>query len=258
MGRASDEAGAARPDRPIGAPVGGWRPASLPPADLSLTGRTVRLRPLDADKDAGPLFERMRGHPWLFDYLFEPPPARATDLAAALRVWTEGPHHAFAILPSGAPDPAGYACLMNAVPAHGDIEIGNVNLGPALQGTTAATEAFFLMIDWAIDAGYRRVCWKCNALNAPSRRAAQRLGFSFEGVFRNHLIVKGRNRDTAWFALTDADWADLRPILADWVSPPNFTPDGIAKTSLSRRTRPLLVRLDPDAARPDRDGAVGS
>ena len=258
MGRAQGGEEDVRADRPLGAPVGGWRPAPLPPADLTLTGRTVRLRPLEVDTDAGPLFEQMQGHPWLFDYLFEPPPARVEDLAAALRVWTEGPHHAFAILPSGDPVPAGYACLMNAVPAHGDIEIGNVNLSPALQGTTAATEAFFQMIDWAIDAGYRRVCWKCNALNAPSRRAAQRLGFSFEGVFRNHLIVKGRNRDTAWFALTDADWTDLRPVFASWLSPSNFTPEGIAKTSLASRTKPLLVRLDPEGTRPDIDGAGGS
>ena len=243
MGRPS---AAPHADRPVGLAVGGWQPAPLPPADLSLQGTFVRLRPLDPDTDAAPLFEEMRGHPWLFDYLGEPPPARASDLAAILRVWTEGPHRTFAIEAADGPGPVGYACLMNAVPAHGDIEIGNVNLGPSLQGTTAATEAFFLLIDWAIDVGYRRVCWKCNALNAPSRRAAQRLGFSYEGLFRNHLIVKGRNRDTAWFALTDEDWTRLRPVIAGWLSPEVQSSDGTARQRLSTLTAPLLVRTDPD------------
>ena len=232
-------------DRPLGPLLGGWTAAPLPPADLVLAGRHAHLRPLDPSRDAAPLFDEMGAHPWLFDYLGEAPPARAGDLAAILSVWVGGPHRTLAILRAGEASPRGYACLMNAAPAHGDIEIGNVNLGPGLQRSAAATEAFFLMIDWAIGAGYRRVCWKCNALNAPSRRAAQRLGFSFEGVFRNHMVVKGRNRDTAWFALTEADWRALRPVFVDWLSPGNIGPDGRARTRLADRTAPHLVTRDP-------------
>ena len=121
----------------------------------------------------------------------------------------------------------GRASYMRITPAFGVIEIGNIVFAPALQRTTAATEAIYLLARHAFDdLGYRRLEWKCNALNAASRRAADRFGFTFEGVFRNHQIVKGRNRDTAWYAIIDADWPAIRSGFEAWLSPDNFDGDG--------------------------------
>jgi RimJ/RimL family protein N-acetyltransferase len=120
---------------------------------------------------------------------------------------------------------------------------------PALQRSAAATEAMYLMMKWAFEAGYRRYEWKCDALNAASRRAAQRLGLSYEGIFRQATVVKGRNRDTAWFAAIDAEWPRLEAAFQTWLSPGNFDADGSQKTSLSALTRPVLVATDPGARR---------
>ena len=211
-----------------------------------MAGRFGWLRPLRVADDAGPLFALMQGAPWLFDYLGEEPPADAAALAALLGAWAaRADCEIFAIGPAGQTAPQGYACLMSVNPAAGDIEIGNVNLSPALQRRPLATEGFALMLRWAFGAGYRRVVWKCNALNAPSRRAAQRLGFSYEGLFRNHLIVKGRNRDTAWFAMTDDDWRGIGPAFDRWLDPANFDADGRQRHPLGPLTAPHLVARDP-------------
>jgi hypothetical protein len=114
-----------------------------------------------------------------------------------------------------------------------------------MQRSAAATEAMVLMMTWAFDAGYRRYEWKCNALNAPSRRAAERLGLSFEGVFRQALVIKGRNRDTAWFAAIDKDWPALRAAHAAWLSPGNFDAAGQQRQALGALTAPVLVNRDP-------------
>jgi RimJ/RimL family protein N-acetyltransferase len=120
------------------------------------------------------------------------------------------------------------------VPEHGTIEIGNIWFAPALQRTAAATEAIFLLARHAFDElGYRRLEWKCNALNAPSRNAALRFGFRFEGVFEQHRVVKGRNRDTAWFAITDVRWPLLREAFTQWLEPANFDPAGAQRRSLT-------------------------
>ena len=124
--------------------------------------------------------------------------------------------------------------------------MGHICLSPALQRTPAATEAMFLMMDWAFAAGYRRYEWKCNALNMPSRRAAQRLGFSFEGIFRNHLVVKGRNRDTAWFSVIDSEWPALREAFAAWLAPANFDASGKQRERLSDLSRLVRAGSDPD------------
>ena len=129
----------------------------------------------------------------------------------------------------------GRVSYMRITPAFGVIEIGNIVFAPALQRTTAATEAIYLLARHAFDdLGYRRLEWKCNALNAASRSAADRFGFAFEGVFRNHQIVKGRNRDTAWYAIIDADWPAIRAGFEHWLSPGNFDRDGIQRTDLAR------------------------
>ena len=127
----------------------------------------------------------------------------------------------------------------------GTIEVGHINLAPELQRSRAATEAMFLMMEWAFSAGYRRYEWKCDALNLPSRRAAQRLGFSYEGLFRQAAVVKGRNRDTAWFACIDTDWPALREAYRAWLDPSNFDADGRQRESLSDLTRLVRVSSDP-------------
>jgi RimJ/RimL family protein N-acetyltransferase len=138
--------------------------------------------------------------------------------------------------------PVGVASYLRITPASGALEVGNLAFSPALQRTPGATEAMYLMTRWAFRAGYRRYEWKCDALNAPSRRAAQRLGLSFEGVFRQATIYKGRNRDTAWYAATDSDWPALRTAFETWLDPANFDAEGRQRQALSALTRPILVK----------------
>ncbi|MFB2530929.1 GNAT family N-acetyltransferase [Paracoccus sp. p3-h83] len=144
---------------------------------------------------------------------------------------------------------AGVAAYLRIAPDHGVIEIGHIALSPAMQRKAAASEALMRMIDWAFAAGYRRVEWKCNALNIPSRRAATRLGFSFEGLFRNHMVVKGRNRDSAWFAITDDDWPAVAAAYQAWLVPSNFDAEGRQVERLSDLT--ALTRPVPDPALAD-------
>lgn len=231
--------------RPSGPIVENWTAAPRP-TELELTGKWAALRRTDEVTDAAPLWSVFKEDPWVWDYLFEPPPpnlARFTDVIATNAARDLQP--CYTICRASDQLPLGYACFWTVVPEMGSIEIGNVNLSPSLQQTPVATEAFFLMIDWAFANGYRRMEWKCNALNAPSRRAAQRMGFSYEGVFRNHSIVKGRSRDTAWFAITDDDWPALRSAFLKWLSPENFDHDGRQRMSLTDLTAPHLYQSDP-------------
>ena len=231
--------------RPLGALVENWAAAPRP-AGLSLCGTWAQLEPTDAARDAAKLWSVFQDAPWVWDYLFEVAPPDFETFAAVIAAnagRTLQP--SYSISPVGSFTPLGYACFWTVVPEMGTIEIGNVNLSPSLQQTPAATEAFYLMIDWAFTHGYRRMEWKCNALNAPSRKAAQRLGFSYEGIFRNHVVNKGRSRDTAWFAITDDDWPKLWPAFQAWLGPANFDADGQQKTSLGDLTRPHLFQADP-------------
>lgn len=139
----------------------------------------------------------------------------------------------FAIVPAETGRAAGYASYLRIEPAHGVIEVGNIVFSPALQRTTAATETMYLMARHVFqDLGYRRYEWKCNALNQPSRRAAQRLGFTFEGIFRQHMVVKDRNRDTAWFAMLDHEWPARKAAFEAWLAPENFDTEGRQLSSL--------------------------
>jgi len=139
--------------------------------------------------------------------------------------------------------PVGVASYLRIAPETGSIEVGNINFSPLLQRTPGATEAMVLMMKWAFKAGYRRYEWKCDALNAPSRRAALRLGLSYEGVFRQATTYKGRNRDTAWYAAIDAEWPKLEAAFATWLDPANFDGEAQQRQSLSALTRPLLVNI---------------
>lgn len=134
----------------------------------------------------------------------------------------------------------GVASYLRITPDSGSIEVGHINYSPRLQRTPAATEAMYLMMARAFDLGYRRYEWKCNALNVPSRDAALRLGLSFEGIFRQATIVKGRNRDTAWYAAVDQEWPAIKEAFLKWLSPSNFDEKGKQRSQLSVLTSPIL------------------
>jgi RimJ/RimL family protein N-acetyltransferase len=138
----------------------------------------------------------------------------------------------FAVVDLATLEPGGVVSFLRIEPAHGSIELGHLLFAPRLARTRTATDALYTMIAWAFEAGYRRVEWKCDALNAPSRSAARRLGFTYEGTFRNHLVTRGRSRDTAWYAMVDRDWPTLRARFDAWLAPDNFDANGQQRSSL--------------------------
>lgn len=162
------------------------------------------------------------------------PAASPAALMKQLESWREAEKAVlYAIVPAETKTAAGWAAYMRITPAHGVIEIGNVLFSPGLQRTRAATEAVYLMARHVFeDLGYRRFEWKCNAENAQSRRAALRFGFTFEGIFRQHMVVKGQNRDTAWFAMLDKEWPARREAFETWLAPENFDAAGRQRRSL--------------------------
>lgn len=212
-------------ERPSGAEVD-WRPVSRPERTV-LEGRHVRLRPLDAFADAEALYAESHppaGDPDLWAYMPGGPYRDAADYREALTIDERSEDPLFFTLVR-LPDeqPAGIASYLRITPAHGVIEIGHIWFGASLRRSTSATEAIYLLAAHAFDElGYRRLEWKCNALNQASRQAAERFGFAFEGVFRQHMVVKGRNRDTAWYAITDDEWPAIRDAFKVWLSPENF------------------------------------
>ena len=216
-----------------------WQPVALP-APVTLTGSYVTLEPLSAAQHTAALWQSVHGHDRVWDWLADGPYACEADLAAALALKEAGAAaRFFALLPAATGQAAGYASHMRMDPANGVIEVGNVMFSPALQRTPAATEAMFLMARHIFeDLGYRRYEWKCNALNLPSQRAAKRLGFTFEGIFRQHMIVKGRNRDTAWFAMLDSEWPARKLAFEAWLAKENFD-------ALGRQVRALGEFQEP-------------
>ncbi len=211
-----------------------------------MAGRYAALEPLDADKHAALLFRAYEGEDQVWDYL----PYGPFSSSAQYHRWVQGV--------AGQSDPLFYAVrnletghydgvlsLLRIDPAAGSIEVGHINFAPSLQRTPVATEALFLTLQWAFEAGYRRFEWKCDALNVPSRRAGQRLGLSFEGVFRQATIYKGRNRDTAWFAAIDTEWPALHEAFRVWLDPSNFTEEGHQIERLSDLTALVRVASDP-------------
>ncbi|MFE1602604.1 GNAT family N-acetyltransferase [Methylobacterium sp. ID0610] len=224
---------------PIGVPVSPAGPAPRPERAV-LRGRFVTLVPLDADAH-GPALAAAGavgpGSEALWLYMGRGPFA---DEAAFRDYLKECEASAdplfFAILDAGSGEAIGHATLMRIDPANRTIEVGNILYTPALQRRPGATEAMRLLADYAFGLGYRRYEWKCNALNAPSRAAATRLGFTPEGLFRQAMIVKGRNRDTAWFSMLDREWPQIRQALGRWLAPENFSADGRQRLRLSALT----------------------
>jgi RimJ/RimL family protein N-acetyltransferase len=189
------------------------------------------LRPVDPDADALPLFEASRD-PAIWTYLPYGPYGDVEELHEALlqEARSEDPVF-FTVVADGRP--LGIASYLRITPEHGVIEIGHIWFGTLLQRTAAATEAIYLMARHVFDdLGYRRLEWKCNAENAASRRAAERFGFTFEGVFRKHQVVKGENRDTAWYSIVDDEWPALRGAFEAWLAPANFDATGRQRHTL--------------------------
>ncbi len=225
--------------QPIGFAVDGWTPRRPPPR-AAMEGRLCRLEPLDPGRHAAELFaansEDRDGRMWT--YLPSGPFADFAAYLAASHADAANPERLNYAIVDGATEKAlGVASYLNIEPSAGSIEVGAIAYAPRLQRTAAATEAMYLMMRRVFDAlGYRRYEWKCNALNAASRAAALRLGFRFEGIFHQADVVKGRNRDTAWFSITDAEWPALKAAFARWLDPGNFDGDGRQRLSLSELT----------------------
>lgn len=205
-------------DQPIGPAVEGWAPQPRPDLPVT-TGRWCTVEPL-APEHADELASEVAGpdHDALWTYL---PVERPDDVGAYVAGRLAG-ETVEVLVRDGDGVACGLVSLMRIDRAHGVVEIGNVVLGPRLQRTTAATEAKSLLARHVFDLGYRRLEWKCDSLNAPSRRAAERLGFAYEGTFRRHVVTKGRSRDTAWFAMTVDDWPRVRAAHEAWLEPANF------------------------------------
>lgn len=212
------------------------RPSFALPERVTLTGRYARLEPLDPARHGDDLFAASMapGAQERFRYLFESPEDRGafgTWLARAAA--SQDPLYC-AVIDAASGRCEGRQALMRIVPEHGVIEIGSILWGPAIARTRVATEAFFLAARYAFDElGYRRFEWKCNALNEPSRRAAARFGFAYEGTFRQHMLVKGENRDTAWFSIIDREWPALERAFELWLAPSNFDAAGRQKRRLA-------------------------
>jgi RimJ/RimL family protein N-acetyltransferase len=222
-----------------------WRPAKCP-RPIELRGLHVVIRPLVANDDAKQLYAASHppvGDPALWTYLPDGPYRDPGDLRDAL-VLAENSEDPLFFTLARLPEegPAGIASYLRITPEHGVIEIGHIWFGASLRRTTAASEAIYLLASHAFDElGYRRLEWKCDALNEASRHAAERFGFRFEGVFRNHMVVKGRNRDTAWYAITDGEWPAIGAAFGTWLAPENR--DG------TERQRRRLGELIADARR---------
>jgi RimJ/RimL family protein N-acetyltransferase len=207
------------------------------PERITIEGRYATIAPLDPASHGEDLFEATRGPEGdvLWRFLFDGPfPDRQSFFdSLCVKARTEDPLF-FAILDAETRQARGYASLMRIEPRHRVIEVGSIMYTSRLQKTRAATEAMYLLAGYVFDVlGYRRYEWKCDALNEPSRRAALRLGFTFEGVFRQHMIVKGRNRDTAWFSMLDSEWPARKKRFERWLSGDNFDQNGKQKTPLT-------------------------
>ncbi|MDR6634302.1 RimJ/RimL family protein N-acetyltransferase [Phyllobacterium sp. 1468] len=205
-----------------------WTPRPLPVRE-PLEGRYVRLEPLDAAKHGDGLYEAssVADAGERFRFLFENP---AED-RETFRAWLEKVEASkdplfFAVIDKASGKVAGRQTLMRIDPAFGVIEIGNIYWGPLISRKAAATEAQYLFMKYAFELGYRRYEWKCNNANEPSKRAAERFGFKFEGIFRQHMVQKGKNRDTAWYSVIDSEWPALKVAYEAWLSPDNFDADG--------------------------------
>lgn len=221
--------------QPIGSTVEGWIARQLPPR-TPMEGRWCRVEPLDVERHAAELHDAnlddAEGRNWT--YLTAGPFTELDSYRAWLTGISAGSDPMFhTIIDARTGKAVGIAAFLRIDPANGVIEVGHINYSPRMQRTTMATEAMVLMMRRVFDElGYRRYEWKCDSLNAPSRATALRLGFQYEGIFRQALVYKGRNRDTAWYSITDREWPALKGELDRWLDPGNFDENGNQRTRL--------------------------
>ncbi len=211
-----------------------WKPCPLPQR-VPLEGAWCRLEPLEAARHGDQLFEASMapGADARFRYLFESPCERVEFDRWLARAAAADDPLAFAVIDRASGRCEGRQTLMRITPDHGVIEIGSILWGPAISRTRVATEALYLFARYAFETlGYRRFEWKCNSLNAPSIRAAGRFGFRYEGQFRQHMVIKGANRDTHWFSMLDTEWPALRAAFDRWLAPENFDAQGRQRATL--------------------------
>ena len=228
--------------QPLGFSIGDWTPPIRPPAE-PMIGQYCRLERLDPERDWRSLFDAYaldtKGRNWTYlpQGPFENYPDFLNWLSAMAKL--DDPFF-FTIIDAASQTGVGVASYLRITPPAGSIEVGHIHYSPLLQRKPAATEAMYLMMKQAFEFGYRRYEWKCDALNSPSRIAAQRLGLSYEGIFRQATVYKQRNRDTAWYAAIDREWPYLKQAFEQWLDPNNFDNDGNQKTRLTTLTAPLL------------------
>ena len=215
-----------------------WKGVPAPTATL-LEGRFIRLERLDPARHGDPLFAALEGpgaDPKLWDYLpYGPFPERTAFDAWLNNHAAASDPYFFSVVDRASGQVQGILSLMSIVPAQGRIEIGHVTFGAAMQRSPKSTEAVYLLAKHSFELGYRRLEWKCNNGNARSKYAAERLGFSFEGVFRQHMVVKGQNRDTAWYSILDGEWPTIRAGFEQWLAEDNQTATGQVKTLVECR-----------------------
>lgn len=230
---------------PVGLPLPGWTPPPYPERSIQC-GQYCQLEPLTAAHAPG-LFEAnsrdARGTMWTYM------PYGPFESFDAYCMWLEAraasvDPSCYAIIDRDTSQPVGVTSYMRIDRQNGTIELGGLAYSPLLQNTRASTEATFLMADRVFALGYRRLEWKCDSLNVASRRAARRFGMSLEGVFRHASVMKQRNRDTAWYSVTDDEWPALRACFVAWLRPENFDRFGVQRSRLSDATRPLLTRRE--------------
>lgn len=220
---------------PLGASLPDWTPCASP-QPVTIEGRTCRIEPLNIARHGDDLVAAFRTTDEAsWTYLFVGPFADDAGILNWLTESADSTDYVYsAIIDRKTGRAAGVCAYMRPNPAYGVIEIGSIHYSDALKRTPATTEAMYLLMRHVFDdLGYRRYEWKCNSFNAPSRRTALRLGFRFEGVFRNHMVVKGHNRDTAWFSILDSEWPALKLAYEKWLAPENFDREGRQRVSLT-------------------------
>ena len=212
--------------------IANWAPPPFPPSRV-LEGQWCRLEPLDRAKHLDELWDALEGHGDIWSYLPVHEPKIKAVYADMLDEMIAKPGIVpFAVIDKADGKPKGHLWLMEIRPQHGVFEVGYITYSPAMQRTRMATEAIYLCGEYGFSLGYRRYEWKCNSLNAPSRRAADRFGFVYEGRFRQHMVVKGENRDTDWYAILDSEWPSKGGAFRNWLALENFNAAGQQKQRL--------------------------
>lgn len=207
--------------------------ATLIPQKINLTGKYCRLEPLNDSIHGSNLWSSTMGHDYIWDYMLDGPWPNETQFRHWLKERETHPSRVYyAIIDPKSNSALGALCLMDCDLKNKTTEVGGIFFSPQLQKTTIATESIFLLMNYAFEIGYRRLQWKCNDLNQASKKAAQRFGFTQEGLFRQHMIVRGKNRDSAFFSILDSEWSNKKLAFERWLNENNFDEQGIQKTKL--------------------------